>query len=840
MRTLTLLAVTALACSHTARPVTAPPAPAAVAPTPPRAPIARVPYAPFGDSEQPDLSEDHLREPPEGGDTCVAADTNLARDLAAVLALPAPTGAPTAHVAWDHRTPPAHFDLVSRCLSLRPDDRALLLRNGFVVPGRLAFSTYAWAFHEVYQSQLPLYVSADAIFHAVYVTHDRLVADAESQRLAPALLEALDAMHAALPAAAGDYPTTSARDLDLYRTVARSLLRGVPVAASAEVRAEADALVRAINAASGVGNVTLFGRERVIDFSQYQPRGHYTTAGLARFFRGAMWLSRLEFNVVSRSCRSSDPTGDPDETPREALTALALADLAERADVAAPLDRVERAWEALAGRREDVSRADLTALRARAGITSLRAPDTFDRLRSAIGTGFQRTARLHPMGEGCGQLPVIATLLGPRVTADTFALRPLTHTEVADRHHVGATDVAYALGHDRALSLMPDELRRFPTLGAQLDVARGLIAQAPPDRSLYGAWLGAIRGLAARPEGVVPSYERTDAFADLRINSAVAAYAQLRHNHVLMAGQAYDEGGCAIPDAWVEPAPAVWDALLDYTERARDTLDAIGEPATSDAGRWLLRVKAVLRGLRAISAIELANQPLPEAAKRWLAMVVEMRPGSSDGPPTYSGWYFDLFRRRQDEGLADASLIADYFTAWDEGRVFYAGVTQPRLGVFVVDVAGAPRVMVGPVAAAYAHVGSVEHRLDDAASRELTPSAQERPWAASYEVPAVAEPPLAVAYETGEGEPAALPSLTLRSTRALGVVTVELLDHHRTHLRSLVVRVGARPTRVPLRGVRGCEAVRLRVGAWDAVAPLPFMGGGFAFGSMREAPPSAE
>ncbi len=537
-----------------------------------------------------------------------------------------------------------------------------------MVPARLTFGTYAWAFHEVYQSQLPLYVSADAILHAVYVTHDRLVADAESQRLAPALTEALDAMHAALPAASAAYPASAARDLDLYLTVARSLLRGAPVPASAEVRAEADALVQRIQAASGMGDVALFGRTRVIDFSQYQPRGHYTAEGLARFFRGAMWLSRLEFNVVSRSCRSSDPIGDSAETPREALDALALADLAERASVAAPLDRVERAWEALAGRREDLSRADLTALRARAGITSLRDAGAFDRLRAAVGSGFQRTARIHPMHEGCGELPVIATLLGPRITADTFALRPLTHGEVEGRHRVGVTDIAYALGHDRALSLMADELTRFPSLGAQLDVARGILANAPPDRSLYGAWLGAIRGLAARPEGVVPSFERTDAFADLRINSAVAAYAQLRHNHVLMAGQAYDEGGCVIPDAWVEPVPAVWDALLEYTERARDTLDAIGEPATSDAGRWLTRTRGVLRGLRAISAIELANQPLPVEAKRWLAMVVEMRPGSSDGPPTYSGWYFDLFRRRQDEGLADASLVADYFTAWDEGN----------------------------------------------------------------------------------------------------------------------------------------------------------------------------
>ena len=91
-------------------------------------------------------------------------------------------------------------------------------------------------------------------------------------------------------------------------------------------------------------------------------------------------------------------------------------------------------------------------------------------------------------------------------------------------------------------------------------------------------------------------------------------------------------------------------------------------------------------------------------------------------------------------------------------------------------------------------------------------------------------------YETGDGDAARGPSLTLRSARALGPVTVELLDHHRASIRTLVARVGVRPTRVSLRGSSACEAVRLRVGAWDEVVALPAMGGDFAFGAMPTAP----
>ncbi|MFO0647225.1 MAG: DUF3160 domain-containing protein [Polyangiales bacterium] len=806
---------------------------AAVAPRPN---LAAGPVERFADPPPPDVAEDHLLEPDTASDVCTAAESNLTRDLDAVLSqrpesLPASANAP-----WDHRTPPADMDLVNRRLRLRADERAVLQREGFVVPARLTFDTYAWALHEVYQSQLPLYVSADAVLHAIYVTNDKLIAEVESQRLAPALTQAVDAMHLALVDRAAELPPDSVRDLDLYLTVARSLLRGARVRSGYGNDESVADVVRQIEAASGIAEVALFGRQHLVDFSQYQPRGHYTEAGMARFFRGAMWLSRMEFNVVTRSCRSSDREGSNAETPREALDALALADLAETARVTDSLARIDRVWEVLAGRREDLSLRDLNGLRTRANIASLRAPDAFEKLRAAIGNDFRRTARIHPMAEGCGELPVIATLLGPRVTADTFALRPLTHTEVPDRHRVGVAEVAYVLGHDRARAHLTQDLAAFPTLGAQLDVARGIVANAPPDRSLYGAWLNAIRGLAARPEGARPSYESTDAFADLRVNSAVAAYGQLRHNYVLMAGQAYDEGGCNIPDAYVEPVPAVWDGLIAYTDRALDALDALGEGQSAGAVAWLQRTKRVLRGLRAITAFELANRPLTPEASRWLSMVVEMRPGSSDGPPTYSGWYFDLFRHRQDEGLTDARLIADFYTSWWTNEVSYAGAARPRLGLFVVDTGGPPRMMVGPVAAGYGYHFSTEHRLDDEASHELTDAQLERPWAARYEVSAAPTPPLSVSYVPGDPDAHTGDALTLRSTRMLGAVTVETLDHHRQRLRSVTVRVGRSPTRVPLTGEHG--ALRVRVGVWDAVISPAWSGGDYTFGAMPQ--PSRE
>jgi hypothetical protein len=127
-------------------------------------------------------------------------------------------------------------------------------------------------------------------------------------------------------------------------------------------------------------------------------------------------------------------------------------------------------------------------------------------------------------------------------------------------------DIAYLLGNDRGKAWIKDDLAQFPALAANLDKARKILGDAPRTDDLYTAWLDALRALAARPSGAVPSFMDTDAFADFRVNTTLAGFAQLRHNYVLIAGQAYGEGGCEIPDGYVEPAPAVYDALARYAD----------------------------------------------------------------------------------------------------------------------------------------------------------------------------------------------------------------------------------------------------------------------------------
>ncbi len=745
-------------------------------------------------------------------EACTIAAANLQRDEAEILS--AAPATPGKSAPWDRKRPALRLELVKRRFELTRPELDAITKQGFAVLGRLEQPTYSHAYHEIFQSQLPVYISADSIFHAFFASHDSIVAQLETSRLSLLLQDALNQLHCALPAAAASYPPEVARDLDLYLTVARTLADGMAVAGKLgdpAVDREAAALVAQIDAASELAEVTLFGRARAIDFTQYGPRGHYTESDeLKRFFRAAMWASRLEFNLVSRSSRSSTPGTelDPRETPREALAALALADLAGRSGAEEEIALVDRAWAVLAGRREDVTIAQLGALRTRAQIGSLTDPGAFEALKRAIGGDFQRTTRIHPMPEGSKHLPAIATLIGPRIVADAHAIMPLVASAVPNRHSLAIADVAYAMGLDHAKTHLGHELAKFPSLEGQLEVSRRVVAAAPLGDDLYGAWFGAIRALAVTPAGALPSFAQTPAGKDLRLNTIAAAYGQLKHNHVLMAGQPYSEFGCEIPDGYVEPVPAAYRALEEYATRAAGLAPVLDPKGKLGVARYFERVAQIMRVLRTISEHELADIPLTAVEKRWIGMVAELSIDTSQDitghPPVYSGWYFDLFRDREADGMREASFIADYFTSQD--GIAYVGATAPRMGIFVVDTGGPPRAFVGPIARAYEVRGPLGTRYSDETARKL-PRVDE-PWAASYTLAApAAAPSLTIQYDRDRG-------VVIEAPEALGAATVKLLDHHRVPLATRKVTLKAGETVVPLRSRKQVGAVYIEIGAF--------------------------
>jgi Protein of unknown function (DUF3160) len=739
------------------------------------------------------------RKSDDAANVCDAYNLDSAED--AILASNKST-TPATSTPWDHKTAPLRLDEVVRRFGLSAAERDRLMQQGFVVPKRLTYSDYVFALHDLYQSQMPLYVSVDAVLHAIYAGNDGLLVRLESRVLLPRLTSTLKQLYDALPAASASYPSEVVADLDVYLGVARTLLEGKPVASHAGRNAEIAELVAKVQAAGGIDTLELFGRQRKVDFSQYKPRGHYERTAdpsnpwaapdLRPYFKAAMWLSRIDFNLVTRSCASASPTGDPAQTPREATSAVALSDLATRAGAMCDIEVLDHAWGLLAGKREDVSVAELAAL---APHPVLTIPATANALQVAIGNRFHRTARTGYMFEGCTELPVVSTLLGPRIVPDVSMARPLTHSETPNRQMMGGPDVAFALGHDRALAYLQSDLTQYPALARNLRVARGVASGPLSKVDLYSAWFGAVRSLSSPVDGTVPSFMHTEAFSDMRVSSTIAAFGQMRHNYVLMAAQPYSEEGCEIPDGFVEPAPAVYDGLIAYADLGSTVVAEMDAKDEAGARGYFEGLARTLRVLKAIGDDELANRPLSPDEQRFLSMVVEIAAGShsTGGSPRFDGWYFDLFGTHE-EAFGGAGFAADFFTSGETGRVAHVGVHATNLGIFVVDTGGQPRVVVGPVTESFGYTGASGERLTDAEALKLKDSDRDERWSSSYAVEAPPVPALRLktVLTPVRGK---MPSVTItaQSTHDLGDVTIELLDHHRHALRSVTHAVGTKP-----------------------------------------------
>jgi hypothetical protein len=386
----------------------------------------------------------------------------------------------------------------------------------------------------------------------------------------------------------------------------------------------------------------------------------------------------------------------------------------------------------------------------------------------------------------------------------------LVHDVVPDRYDLSVADLVYALGDDRAKAFLAGDLAKFPSLSHQLDVARGQLAEIAPGDDLYSNWLVAIRELARPITGTQPGFFSSEAGRDLRVDSVAAAYGQLKHDYVLVAGEPYSSFGCAIPDGYVEPVPAAYAALARYAERARAGAAVIDPRDRTGVAAYFGRVAAILQVLRTISDDELAGRALTAAEKRWLGQIAEMGftdDGDMTGrPPTYTGWYFDLYYGREEDGMRGATFIADFFTS--PTGIQYVGATAPRLGVFVVDTNGGPRAMVGPVAHAYEVKTPLGARLTDETA--MTASGVRDPWTTAYTLPGAPPPPSLAVRREEDGEHA----LVFTSDRDLGMATIKLLDHHRLPFKTLRLKLARGDTRVKVARRPALGAIYIEAGAW--------------------------
>jgi hypothetical protein len=613
-------------------------------------------------------------------------------------------------------------------------------RSGFVITERRRFPTFTYGYATLYMADLPLYVSADSILHAVHSAFDDMLAAIEVASLRGDLDAMLDAMLARLASPAGAALDPQARaDADVYVAVALSLLRGsnIEPGAGGDV-SEARALAGMATAAAGRRTVGFFGTSRDEDFSQYRPRGHYNDSPeLQRYFRAMMWLGRMDLRVVETL-----PDGSQRLNRRQLRGAYALRAAMNDAALGA-WRRIDQTIAGFVGESDNMTLAQLDPLLRDLGVADVSglaglSDEAIVRAVLAGGYGAQRISS-HIMINGTRTgftLPLSSTflLLGQRYVLDSHVFSNVVYDRAGGgsvrRMMPDPLDAAFAaLGNDQAGALLGEGLRRY-AYARDLHAMRVLAdahGDAYWDANLYNRWMGALRTLSPRAaladtaSAGLPAVARTEAWGRRVLNTQLASWAELRHDTILYVKQSYTSGAvCEFPDAYVEPYPAFFAALEGYARRGEalvEALDLSASPALATRVReYFPRLRDVAGRLREMAERQRAGMAFTEAQMAFINQAVRVQ--QICGGATSEGWFPRLYFTPSSATQFDPT-IADVHTqptdegGADVGRVLHVATGSPRLMVVTVNTCNGPRAYAGLASSYFERTTERYDRLDD-------------------------------------------------------------------------------------------------------------------------------
>ncbi len=652
------------------------------------------------------------------------------------------------------------LDAITQVYPLDAAQDEALATNGFVALASSSAYTFEDGYHAIYDADLPVMVTTDSVLYALHRSFDSILARLEHDALIPELDALLGGVHAQLAEPVPEALAQANEDLDVVVTVARRLLLGVDVAAVTGAVAEqrADAIMLDI-AALAPGRVELFGSVFDYDYSQLEPRGHYTDdPAMQQYFRAMMWLGRTEARLVEY-----DEHGAP-LFRRTAADAVFLFDRAMReGDVAARWERIERVLATLIGDPDNMTPRDGTTLVEQLGAADLEAwaalADEAIHAELVLGDyGNQRIMSQIMFTDPTDPpltLPRSWLVLGQRFTIDSYVFHNVTYDRVQDlrtgtkvlRMLPSELDVQFVLGNDAAAELLVPELDRYGYQGI-LHELRFLVDAHPQefwDASFYAGWVAGLRALnpSEQEHAAYPEPMRTQAWKHKTLHTQAASRAELRHDTLLYAKQSYSGGiGCMYPDGYVEPAAAFYGRMAHLGELGATMTAEIEAAGYSMQGvaDYFTGWTETMNVLESIAAKELAGEVLSADEISFLGQVVEIEEIGC-GELFYDGWYPTLFFDDADIGQPEPT-IADVHTAptdeagVERGWVAHMGTGAPMLMVMTVPACdgSAASAYVGPVSSYYDVLTEGWVRLtDDEWRAQLEGEGAARPaWTESF------------------------------------------------------------------------------------------------------------
>lgn len=656
-----------------------------------------------------------------------------------------------------------YLDSIIEKFELTNDELELIRQNKFMVSERLSYSTFGSAFHSIYYNDLPVFITTDAILHALHMSYDKILKNLELQMMSSNLEEYLRWLYNNFSVLENKYGGDTAlanglKDADLYITIAYSLITD-QLQDGHVVNQDRIAEIWDLINAEKMAYISLFtfpDRTRKIDFSQFTVRGHYVYThedellgikSLEPYFRAMMWVGRTDFLLTP-------PPKNPWETPwsdaeiqRMNIGAFMLNELVEQSEKKEQLEFNETVINYLVGKSDNITPGAFSSLLDNIGITSAQQildSLTFKNLQAALNNDPDLAQQIlsdfyfmDPQTDEPGILPVSYRLSGQRFIIDSYILGNVVFDKLIQdgkklmRMMPNPLDALFVLGNNDALPLLKQEFKKHE-YSEQLANLRFLVDKKPDDfwnGSLYNAWLNGIRELNPGTEtDSQPLFMKTAAWHHEKINTQLASWSQLRHDNLLYAKQSYTGGtGCSFPYSYIEPYPDFYREIKQFAHKAGNFFEQL-----SGTNYELQRIadffphfESVMEKLEVLANKQLNGQLFSEEENEWLKSMLFA--GGGSGIPPYTGWYVDLFYDNWDAAEYDFTVVDVHTQPTDEfgnvvGKVLHTGTGQINLGVFIATCPFSyekQMAYVGPTMSYYETITNDFKRLTDQEWEEL-------------------------------------------------------------------------------------------------------------------------
>jgi hypothetical protein len=708
-----------------------------------------------------------------------------------------------------------YLDSVILKLELTNDELGLLKQNMFFVTERLNHYNFGQAFHTIYNYDLPVFITTDAILHALHMSYDQILKNLERQIMSGNLEEFLKSLYdnfGTLQQKYGNSETTNVglADADLFITIAYSLISDKLLEGHFADAQEIRDVWKAIQDEKLVEMpmFTFPERKRKLDFSQFKVRGHYVYTeqeqwqglkSLEPYFKTMMWLGKMDFLLTPPPANPWEEPWTSEEIQRMHIGAFMVNELLQKSNKLELLQFNETVINYLVGESDNLTPNEYQAILNNEEISSaeqLAELDVFIQVKDALNNNPELGQKIlsdfffmNPQGDKPGDLPISYRVSGQRFIIDSYVLgnvvfdRLIHNGQKVMRMMPKPMDILFPLGNNDVLPLLEDEFKKYP-YAEQLANLRYIIDEKPDEfwsGSLYNVWLNSIRELNPNAEkSKLPLFMKTAAWQQEKMNTQLASWSQLRHDNLLYAKQSYTGGtGCSFPYSYVEPYPEFYARLKQFAQNAGDFFSQL-PTADQELNRiiqFFPRFEEVMVRLEILAEKQLNKTTFSTEENDWLKTMLFADGGS--GIPPYSGWYTDLFYDKWDAAEGDFTVVDVHTQPTDEagnvvGRVLHTGIGEVNLGVFVANSPFASNQLtafVGPVMSYYEKITDNFYRMTDQDWEELVrdKNLPERPeWTNIY-----------LAGEKGDAleKGAELPSKTYTGTTYIAISKAEVVAY---------------------------------------------------------------